>query len=352
MAESQSKSPFFTSDFRRVFPVLLFAFMATFILISLLCSVVAYATLTPESLTIAALGFLVLYVYVGYEVYTKPTQPMGKSPDIQKSTSGINWQKVAEDLDKSTKMLIQRDLELTRANEQLQQIDKMKSDFVSVVTHQLRTPLSGIRWSLSMILDGEMGEISPDQKTYLMKTYESNNRMISLINDMLQADRIDSGTMHHNFIPTNLKYLLENVLSEVRRVAQENGITIAFQSEEDIPELSIDPESMRIVLQNLIDNAVKYSKPNSEVKVEIAKKKKCLEVMIKDHGIGIPKEEQTNIFKRFFRAPNAVHTQTDGSGLGLYIVEDIVKKHHGEIRFTSEMNVGTTFYVTLPINKP
>lgn len=260
------------------------------------------------------------------------------------------WKELVADLDKSTRMLIQRDRELTKANEKLQEIDVMKSDFVSLVTHQLRTPLSGIRWSLSMLLEGEMGELTPEQKTYIMKTYENNNRLITLINDMLQADRIDSGTLQFRFMPTNVNTLTENILTEVSPVAAKNNIHIRYEAGSDIPLLTIDPENMRIVLQNLIDNAVKYSKPNSEVFLSISKTKDGIEIIIQDHGIGIPKDHQANIFKRFFRAPNAVRTQTDGSGLGLYIVENIVKRHHGTISFTSEEGIGTTFFILLRTN--
>lgn len=258
-------------------------------------------------------------------------------------------EKVVTDLNNSTKLLIQRDLELTRANEKLRDLDKMKSEFVSLATHQLRTPLSGVRWSLSMLLNGEMGELTPEQKLYVMKTYESNNRMITLINDMLQADRVEGGTLKFKFTPTNLSYLFDNVLTELRPIAEKRKIKLNFSIVSDIPPLMIDSENMRIVLQNLIDNAIKYSREGGEVKIDVTKTDTTVLMSVSDQGIGIPQENQANIFKRFFRAPNAVHTETDGSGLGLYIVESIIQRHRGTIRFESTENVGTTFYITLPI---
>jgi signal transduction histidine kinase len=122
-------------------------------------------------------------------------------------------------------------LELSRANEKLRDLDKMKSEFVSLATHQLRTPLSGVRWSLSMLLNGEMGPLTPDQKIFMMKTYESNNRMITLINDMLQADRVESGTLKFKFTPTNLAYLFQNILLELRPLAEKRGIKLIFVTE-------------------------------------------------------------------------------------------------------------------------
>ena len=276
---------------------------------------------------------------------------MAEKVDVQTSSIIEKLQQTIVDLNKSAGLLIRRDLELTRANEQLKQLDDLKSDFVSLVTHQLRTPLSGIRWSLSMLLNNEMGELNPDQKLYLMKTYESNNRMISLINDMLNADRVDSGTLKFKFTLTDLVDLLDNVLVELWPHASKKNVKLKFFPREEVPKVLIDPENMRVVLQNLLDNAIKYSRDGTEVRVGVKKIGDDVEIAVQDYGIGIPLDHQSKIFTRFFRAPNAVHTETDGSGLGLYIVESIVKKHHGTIRFTSTENESTTFYVTLPLNK-
>jgi len=272
---------------------------------------------------------------------------------VNVQTSGIieKLQQTVVELNQSAGLLIRRDLELTRANEKLKQLDDMKSDFVSLVTHQLRTPLSGIRWSLSMLINNEMGELNPDQKLYLMKTYESNNRMISLINDMLNADRVDSGTLKFKFALTDLVDLIDNVLVELWPHATKKDIKLKFFPREEVPKVLIDPENMRVVLQNLIDNAIKYSKNGTEVRIGIKQIDNNVEIAVENYGIGIPADQQSKIFTRFFRAPNAVHTETDGSGLGLYIVASIVKKHHGTIRFSSTENESTTFYVTLPLNK-
>ncbi|OIP78221.1 MAG: hypothetical protein AUK16_00645 [Parcubacteria group bacterium CG2_30_44_11] len=276
---------------------------------------------------------------------------MAEKINIQ--TSGIieKLQQTVAELNQSAGLLIRRDLELSRANEKLKQLDDMKSDFVSLVTHQLRTPLSGIRWSLSMLINNEMGELNPDQKLYLMKTYESNNRMISLINDMLNADRVDSGTLKFKFTLTDLVDLIDNVLVELWPHATKKDIKLKFFPREEVPKVLIDPENMRVVLQNLIDNAIKYSKNGTEVRIGIKQIENNVEIAVENYGIGIPADQQSKIFTRFFRAPNAVHTETDGSGLGLYIVASIVKKHHGTIHFSSTENEFTTFYVTLPLNK-
>lgn len=252
-------------------------------------------------------------------------------------------------LDHGAKLLIRRDLELSRANEKLQQLDRMKSEFVALVTHQLRTPLSGIKWSLSMLLNDEMGGLSPEQRTYLLKTYESNERMITLINDLLQADRLESGTMRFSFQPTKLVDLIDNILTEVNPLAEHRKLKLAYGSREEVPLLSIDPQNMRVVMQNILENAIKYTPSGGSVTIDVRKKAKCVEVSVKDTGIGIPPEHQKDIFQRFFRAPNAVLTETVGSGLGLYIAKNIVDHHQGTIGFTSEPGKGTIVTISLPI---
>lgn len=254
-------------------------------------------------------------------------------------------------LDHSAKLLIRRDLELSRANDKLQQLDRLKSEFVALVTHQLRTPLSGIKWSLSMLLNGEMGAMTPEQKTYLLKTYESNERMIDLINDLLQADRLESGMMRFAFQPTKLLDLIDNILIEVSPLAEHKRIRLTYSSREEVPTLSIDPQNMRVVIQNILENAIKYTPTGGEVTIGVRNKGHCVEISVKDNGIGIPEKDQKSIFQRFYRAPNAVLTETVGSGLGLYIVKNIINHHKGTISFTSEPGEGTMFTITLPVSE-
>jgi signal transduction histidine kinase len=283
------------------------------------------------------------------------TQIFSAKPPVPQSPASPGSEMQLDDLkrlnvqlDHGAKLLIRRDLELSRANDKLQQLDRMKSEFVALVTHQLRTPLSGIKWSLSMLLNGEMGDMTPEQKTYLLKTYESNERMIDLINDLLQADRLESGMMKFSFQPTKLLDLLDNILIEVSPLAEHKKVRLTYGDREQVPTLSIDPQNMRVVIQNLVENAIKYTPAGGSVTIDVRSRGTCVEIGITDSGIGIPKEHQKNIFQRFFRAPNAVLTETVGSGLGLYIVKNIVDHHQGTIGFTSEPGKGTMFTITLP----
>src|SRR3989338_3443188 len=169
-------------------------------------------------------------------------------------------EQVADEYNTGTKLLIRRDLELSRANEKLRKFDEAKSNFISIVAHQLRTPLSGVKWTLSMLLSGDMGELNNNQKTFLMKSYESNTRMITLVNDMLVADRIQSGRMHYGFKHFDIIDLMDNVLFEMSPEASRKNIAIEYKNKfENLPQVYADPEAMRAVLQNLLENSVRYT---------------------------------------------------------------------------------------------
>jgi len=259
------------------------------------------------------------------------------------------FKKLLLEQDRSAKLLVRRDLELTRANDKLRELDERKSEFLSVVAHQLRTPLSGIKWTLSMIMNGELGPISNEQKVFIMKSYESNDRMIELVEDMLHADRVDSGKYDLHLVKTQIFDLIDNVLYEIFPVALRRDVKIEFKHREELPQLNIDQEKMRAVFQNLFDNAVKYSRRGGTISVDITKSADSVQVAISDSGVGIPEDQKSLIFSRFFRARNALKVETDGNGLGLFIVRSIIEMHGGKIWFESKENVGTTFYFTIKI---
>jgi signal transduction histidine kinase len=182
-----------------------------------------------------------------------------------------------------------------------------------------------------------------------MRTYESNERMIRLIGDLLVADHIESGTTVLNIEPTQIRDLVEAVVNELRPLADARNIRIEIHEPPNLPLLPIDPSTMHVVIQNILENAIKYTPKGGRVDIALTPKEHTLECSFTDTGIGIPEALQERVFQRFFRAPSAVKAEPDGSGLGLYIVENIVKKHRGTITFTSKEGAGTTFYVTLPI---
>lgn len=267
---------------------------------------------------------------------------------MKKTYTHTEVQKLLEQQETSSKMLVRRDLELTRANEMLRELDKRKSDFLSVMAHQLRTPLAGIKWTFNILLGEDLGTLNEEQKKFLMKGYESNQRMINLIEDMLGAERIGSGRAHFEFETTSLSTVLETVTFELSPQAANRNVTLKIEGiTPNLTPVIADNEKLKAVFQNLMDNAIKYTRSGGTVTVRCTDNGDFFVIAIEDTGIGIPHEQQRYIFNRFYRAPNAIKEQTDGSGLGLFIVKGIVEKHGGTIWFDSEEGKGTTFYFTV-----
>ncbi len=228
-------------------------------------------------------------------------------------------------------------------------LDKLKSEFISIAAHQLRTPLSAIKWVIKMILDGDAGELTEDQEQLLKKGYKSNERIIVLVNDMLNVSRIEEGRFGYNIQKDDLTKVLDNILESLVELINKKSIKLTVSKEPDFPLLNIDAKKMTLVLQNLIENAIKYSPEHGKISIKMRKDEKFVKVIIKDNGIGIPEADKKKLFSKFYRAENALRLQTEGSGLGLFIVKNIVKKHGGDINFESEEGVGTKFIITLPI---
>lgn len=249
------------------------------------------------------------------------------------------------------RQLVRKDLDLTKQNERFNQLDKDKSEFVSTVSHQLRTPLSAIKWTLDTLLKSEdLGPMSVEQRALLMKAYEYNERIINLIRDMLGVDRIESGTFGFSFIDINIVDLVNNIVEEVESQAQRRNIKIVVNKTDNLPKISVDPQKMRAVFQNLIENSLKYTRSGGQITVDFRPlDTDKMSVTVSDNGIGIPKDQQANIFNRFFRAENAKALDPEGSGLGLFIVKTIVNRHNGDMTFESEEGKGTTFHIVLPL---
>lgn len=231
-----------------------------------------------------------------------------------------------------------------------QEIDKMKSEFVSVASHQLRTPLSASKWFLEMLLNGDAGKVNDEQKEYLDHTYKSNERMIALVNDLLNVSRIESGTIAIEPISTDIDGLIKSVIFELTPQIKQKNIKVVFKTlTGGTPKIKIDPKLIRQVFQNLLSNSVKYTPDAGTAGVRIAKEGKYLQFEVFDTGVGIPKAQQPKVFKKFFRADNVLTLQTEGTGLGLYVAKSVVDASGGRIWFNSVEGKGTSFFFTLPI---
>jgi signal transduction histidine kinase len=230
-------------------------------------------------------------------------------------------------------------------------VERMKTEFVSIAAHQLRTPLSAIKWIMNMMLEGDMGNISESQREFLLKTYQSNERMIRLVNDLLNITRIEEGRFLYELVPKDITALVERTVASLQEMAKQRGVKmIVYKPNLVPPPIYIDEEKVAMAIQNLIDNAINYTPSGKEVNVfmDYDLTTDTFLFKVQDEGFGIPPEQQKRIFSRFFRAPNALKADTEGSGLGLFIAKNVVEAHHGKIWFESTEDKGSTFYFTLP----
>jgi len=229
------------------------------------------------------------------------------------------------------------------------EIDKAKTEFVSLASHQLRTPLSTVSWYSEMLLAGDAGKVTATQKKYLEEIYAGNQRMVDLVNTLLDVSRIELGTFIVESKPTNIVKLVQTIIEEHRQLIDKNKIKFLSSFAENIPTIQADPKLLGMVVQNLLSNALKYTTENGKVELAVSRVDKNILLKVSDNGYGIPKNQQDKIFTKLFRADNVVGKDTVGTGLGLYIAKSIVEQAHGKIWFESEENKGTIFFVSLPI---
>lgn len=233
-----------------------------------------------------------------------------------------------------------------------EEILQAKSEFLTVAAHQLRTPLSGIKWGIEALRNEEVGPLNEAQKDLLNQSLEAVEKTLRLANDLLDTANIEAGKYGYEFIQADLVSLIKKVLEDYLPIAERYNIKIYFEPPPDgLAPFKFDPLRIKIVFQNLIENALRYNVRNGEVIIKLEKKPPYLEVSVSDTGIGIPKEELPKIFTKFFRASNVLKYETEGTGLGLYITKNIIEAHGGKIWVDSIENRGTTFYFTLPLDE-
>ena len=229
-------------------------------------------------------------------------------------------------------------------------IDELKSQFIKIAAHQLRTPLSAVKWAISLVLGGEMGKINEKQKEMLSKGFQSNEKMIHLINDLLYVSRIEEGQFGYSFEYDDFNKVLEEVLTSFNEQIKKQKINLTIKSLEKKLKVYIDKNKISLVLDNLIKNAIEYTPKSGKIEINIETQKNNLKFRIKDNGVGIPKEDQEKIFSKFFRAENVLRIQTEGSGLGLFIAKNVIEKHGGNLSYNSQEGMGSEFIFTLPLN--
>ncbi len=232
------------------------------------------------------------------------------------------------------------------------EVERSKSEFISLAAHQLKTPLTTIKWYAEALQKGPVEAFTPDQKENVGKIYESSARMMDLVNDFLNMSRIELGTLIMKPVEVDIGALSKNVIEEQSPAAQLKHLTLKHSCAPDVPHMQADNNLTRMVLQNLISNAIKYTPDGGTVECAITNggvSRKTVSIRVTDTGIGIPSSEQDRVFERLHRAANAEKLVSDGTGLGLYIVKMIVERVGGAISFESTEGKGTTFWVTLPV---
>ncbi len=243
-----------------------------------------------------------------------------------------------------------RTKELERENGELKKLNAMRADIISINAHQLRTSLTAMKWIFKMLVDKDLGELTPEQKEYIEKMYERNERMIKLVGGMLAANKKEEMELECVFKAEDIIRLIENIVFDFSGEAYKNHVEIILEKpEEKIPHVRVDDDMMRIVFQNLLENAIKYTDGDGKVFISIKPQKDFVEISIRDNGIGIAPEDQEKIFDKYFRAKNAETRMPAGTGIGLFTTKHIIDRHGGNIWFESEEDKGTTFHFTIPI---
>lgn len=231
-------------------------------------------------------------------------------------------------------------------------IARSKSEFISIAAHQLRTPLSAVKWTMRLLMDGDLGVLNSSQFKLLGRGYETNEKMIQLVNDLLNVSRIEDGRFGYRFNKANIVETITSIVTNSAISAREHGVKVTFDAPaQAIPPFVFDQEKISLAFQNIVDNAIKYTPQGGEVSVSVVTEGEFVKISTHDTGVGIPKSQIGRLFSKFFRAENVIHMQTSGSGLGLFIVKNIITRHGGKISVESEENKGSTFWFTLPTNE-
>ena len=252
--------------------------------------------------------------------------------------------KLEKEVEKATK-------ELRDANVKLKKLDESKSEFISIASHQLRTPLTVTKGYVSMILEGSFGKISAVQRDSLDKVYQSNERLIRLVENLLNLSRIESGRLQFKYETMNLETVVDSVVEELTQKAKEKKLKFEYKKPvKSLPKITIDQEKIRQVVMNIIDNSIKYTAKGT-VTVSLKKEENNIEFCVSDTGMGIGAEDLPRLFQKFQRGTGTFLVHTEGTGLGLYVAREMIEQHKGEIWAESNgKNKGSKFIFTIPIN--
>lgn len=239
--------------------------------------------------------------------------------------------------------------ELRLSNRQLQRLDEAKDEFISMASHQLRTPLTSIKGYLDMMLQGDLGKVTATQRAVLSEAFISSERMVTLINDFLNVSRLQTGKFTIERRESDLVEAMQEQLQMLEVVAKQHDLTLRSKIDKNLPKVAVDIDKIRQVMLNMIDNAIFYSKPGTTVNISLAKEGDVVAFRVRDTGIGVPVAEQPGLFSKFFRATNARKKRPDGTGVGLFLAKKVILAHGGRVLFESKEGKGSTFGFTVPL---
>ncbi|MEK7599711.1 MAG: HAMP domain-containing sensor histidine kinase [Patescibacteria group bacterium] len=233
--------------------------------------------------------------------------------------------------------------QLKESNAKLRALDEAKDDFISMASHQLRTPLTSVKGYISMIKEGDAGKVTPMQKQMLNQAFFSSQRMVYLIADLLNVSRLRTGKFVIDSVPVNLAQVISEEIDQLTEIAKLHKQTLVYDSPKKFPDLMIDEVKTRQVIMNLIDNAIHYTPEGGKITVKLIETPHTIEVRVEDSGIGVPKSEQSHLFTKFYRAGNARKARPDGTGLGLFMAKKVIIAQGGSMIFDSKEGKGSTF---------
>lgn len=233
--------------------------------------------------------------------------------------------------------------QLRESNAKLVALDEAKDDFISMASHQLRTPLTSVKGYTSMVLEGDAGKLTPTQKKLLTQSFFSAQRMVYLIADLLNVSRLKTGKFIMEATPVNLADVVEQELQQLKETAAARSLVLTYEKPRKFPEIMIDETKTRQVIMNFVDNAIYYTQAGGHIDVQLAETPTTIEFRVIDDGIGVAKSEQPHLFTKFYRAGNARKARPDGTGLGLFMAKKVIIVQGGSLIFESKEGEGSTF---------
>ena len=250
-------------------------------------------------------------------------------------------------LEKTSKMLVKRDIALRKAYENLKSLDNEKTEFVSIAAHQLRTPITAARWALTYLKE-DQGILTEKQQGLVDRAETSVDRIFQLVEELLELNRMDFGTITLNCASSSVEKLREDIIQEHEHIKEQQQVSIERNFSRTPKPVSFDSLRLKQVVDNLIDNAIKYSGKSSSVTVSTSYDDAHAYIKVSDHGIGIPAEDKGRMFQKFSRLENAEQVDPDGTGLGLYVGRKIIEAHGGTVSYKPNEPTGSIFTISLP----